>query len=309
MKNCQFTSRHQKQNGDDNKLEPELNFYKQVMDSFHFFVSHLYHCGLRTISNDDNINDDDDEIENEDEYFDKVFYRLNKQIKQRKHLTKTFERFNNNKNNKFTLISHDNDDSLDNETYLDAMYEDLRRADAIGDNINKLREYLKFEEFDSEAIISDLDYDIGQCDGNVSYHMKNREFVDTIANFIEHMDVSSSSFNVGLRFYYWNFYQSINDIPAQEQWIYNMNDHSGYSISELFVKQKYGSFKEEISNYPHITVKQYQNEIVTKINGYIYTDIVKNTKSNTYKCNNLHYGITKETPLNFHNLLSLILYT
>eukprot|EP01084_Bolivina_argentea_P094031 169055_1 len=79
MKSCQFTSRHQKQKADDNKLEPELNFYKQVMDSFHFFVSHLYHCGLRTISNND---DDDDEIENEDEYFDKVFYRLNKQIKQ-----------------------------------------------------------------------------------------------------------------------------------------------------------------------------------------------------------------------------------
>eukprot|EP01084_Bolivina_argentea_P083473 151121_1 len=123
------------------------------------------------------------------------------------------------------------------------------------------------------------------------------------------MSVSSSSFNIGLRMYYWPYYETLKQIPVEEQKTYNQNDHSGYKISALFVKQKYGSFKEEICNYKHIIFQQYQNEIVIKVNGYIGTDIVKDTKPIDWKCQELHYGITKEAKLEFKNLVSLILYT
>eukprot|EP01084_Bolivina_argentea_P298068 513586_1 len=98
IKNCKFTMRHHdndKTDKEEKGLEPKLTFYKNTMDSLHFFLFHLYHTGMRTIKTNDDINDNDndkidDEMkdDNDKEYFDKVFYRLNKQIKERQHLTK-----------------------------------------------------------------------------------------------------------------------------------------------------------------------------------------------------------------------------
>ncbi len=44
---------------------------------------------------------------------------------------------------------------------------------------------------------------------------------------------------------------------------HNTNDHGGYNLqSELLVKQKYGSFKEEISHYRFIDMAAYEERIV-----------------------------------------------
>eukprot|EP01084_Bolivina_argentea_P011555 21597_1 len=53
VKNCNFTTRHHENNEQDNKgLEPKLTFYKSTMDSLHFYLFHLYHCGMRIIADD-----------------------------------------------------------------------------------------------------------------------------------------------------------------------------------------------------------------------------------------------------------------
>eukprot|EP01083_Nonionella_stella_P244118 850031_1 len=86
-----------------------------------------------------------------------------------------------------------------------------------------------------------------------------------------------------------------------------MNDHSGYDVCDLFVKPKYSSWKQEIANYKYITFEQYQSGVVTKVNYYINTEVVRNIKANVMYCQ--HYDIVEGTGLGFNNLLSLILYT
>ena len=120
--------------------------------------------------------------------------------------------------------------------------------------------------------------------------------------------MSSSSFNVGLRFYYWPFYKELQAIPDEEQYD-DPHDHSGYEIKQLFVTQKYGSFKKEISNYKYLLFQQYKDEIVMKVNIYNNSDIAKETKANALNCKDLHYGIAETAKLGFQNLVSLILYT
>ena len=47
----------------------------------------------------------------------------------------------------------------------------------------------------------------------------------------------------------------------------------------LFVKPKYSNFKQEILNYKHIKIDQYQQEILTKADIYHETNLVKSMKS------------------------------
>ncbi len=74
------------------------------------------------------------------------------------------------------------------------------------------------------------------------------------------------------------------------------------------MKQKYGSFKEEMANYDLFDFRQYKEEVTVKVNGYVNTDIVRETKANFLR-NKVHYGITAETIFGFENLVSLVLYT
>ena len=124
--------------------------------------------------------------------------------------------------------------------------------------------------------------------------------------------VSGSSFNIGLRFYYWAFYEELNELPDKEQVTYNQNDHSGHDISSLLIKPKYNSLKQEISEYAYITMLQYEQEIIIKAKLYENSNIVKGTKARGaggYGIGDwLHYDIVKGTVLGLPNLLSLILY-
>ena len=122
--------------------------------------------------------------------------------------------------------------------------------------------------------------------------------------------VQSSSFHIGFTFYYWDYYQDLEQFEPTS--IYNINDHQGYSPSELFVKPKYASFKEELTNYYHLQSGQYEQEIKAKIDAYIHTKLVKCTAArygiSEYYVQ-LYYEVKAGTPLQFNHLLSIILYT
>ncbi len=65
-----------------------------------------------------------------------------------------------------------------------------------------------------------------------------------------------------------------------EQVVYNINNynsHSGYSICDLFIVSRYGSFKEEIRFYKYINIIHYKKEAIVKVNQYIKANIVKKT--------------------------------
>ena len=117
--------------------------------------------------------------------------------------------------------------------------------------------------------------------------------------------MSSTSFSVGLRFYYWIFYESLKELPEQK-WN-NINDHSVYSVCDLYVRARYGSLKEEMCYYPYFSMKQYREEVIIKVNQYINAKIVKNTKAHN-RVKELHYGIVWKDKLLYSHLVSLVLY-
>merc|ERR1712024_161793 len=96
IKRCEFTARHRSQRDNDGKkknaLDPVLSFYKETMDSLHFYLFHCFDAGLRT-KNPDNNNDDDDDDDDEgkgDRYFDAEFSRIHRVVSEKRNITKTF---------------------------------------------------------------------------------------------------------------------------------------------------------------------------------------------------------------------------
>ena len=122
--------------------------------------------------------------------------------------------------------------------------------------------------------------------------------------------MSIGSFSIGLRFYYWDYYKELDELPADEQTNGTISYHSGYKVSELYVDKKYGSFGEEIMNYNHIEmdIKKFRDLIIKKAEQYINTKRVKAIKPDTWESPK-HYGVDDEAPLSVNNLLSVILYT
>ena len=147
--------------------------------------------------------------------------------------------------------------------------------------------------------------------------------------------MEAASFALGFRFYYWPYYQFKESLPLEEQTIFgesgrrhkrsghqnlewdNKIDHSGFRPCDLYVTAKYGSFKEEMSNYEHFDKKQME-AAGTKAAKYLKTDTIKRFKAYYWKGNKrekkvgtqyCHYDIDMLAVVAYHHLLSLILYT
>ena len=68
-----------------------------------------------------------------------------------------------------------------------------------------------------------------------------------------------------MRFFYWPYYEKRDELPGSEQLVLgydNKHDHGGYKASDLFVKQKYDSFKEEAAKYPNLNIEQYDRKFL-----------------------------------------------
>ena len=132
--------------------------------------------------------------------------------------------------------------------------------------------------------------------------------------------MKSSTFSIGFRFYYWDYYQNRDALSANEQITGplanhdNTHDHSGYRVRDMFVQQKHNNFKEEIASYPHFNIGQY-DEAVTKTNKFMSTKQIKKYKcraagqSGLFASGSLYYGIEVGAALLFYHILALILYT
>ena len=103
--------------------------------------------------------------------------------------------------------------------------------------------------------------------------------------------VSSGTFSVGID---WNYFHE---------------EQSGL----LFVKPKYKNLKQEIRNYPHINIKQYEREILPKAKAYRATQLVKKMKCwaiyNKYGKDPMPWGFKEGAIISVKRLISIILYT
>eukprot|EP01083_Nonionella_stella_P275594 936072_1 len=310
---CTFTSRHhgdQVTDGDENTLDPLLDLAKQRFDSLHFYLFHLFECGLRSMEHDDDDDMKGGDTSNDDPYkcFDARFAQLITRVNETRANTEGFGRLQNNQ--KFNLQAQSSDNNQE-QTFLDHLVKNLVLEIGIAhmnhhhkDALLQLKYLMDGEEYDTDA----AQYDIDKCDGNICGRVENKKCVASIKETMETVHLHSSTFSIGFRFYYWSFYMDKKQMPPNEQRAYNVDDHSGYDLSDLCVKQKYSSFKEEISNYRHLSMNQYQ-KVVVKADSYKECDIVRKTQYETDERSFYHYDIAEDSTLGYEHLISLTFYT
>ena len=123
--------------------------------------------------------------------------------------------------------------------------------------------------------------------------------------------MSVGSFAVGLRFYYWDYYKSIKEMPSDEREAGMINHHSGYDVSDLYVPKKYDSFGKEIDNYRYIKLNsvEFKKLVMTKAKKFMETKLIKSIKSYDGWYRPRHYNIPKKSSITLNHVLSIILYT
>eukprot|EP01084_Bolivina_argentea_P305059 526947_1 len=189
------------------------------MDSLHFYLFHCYDVGIRTKKQDDKQQQEEEEKKKDDQYFDAAFSRVNKMISERAHITKQFDRFSTRKNGKFNIkmktdgeMHNDNDDN----TYLDAIYQHVQTKNVTKCEVEQLNQFIQDEQYETDTI----EYDIDIKDGNIAKGVDNPDCIKKIQNFMHTAKASSTSFSVGLRFYYWDYYKERKQLGMDEQVIF-----------------------------------------------------------------------------------------
>ena len=119
-----------------------------------------------------------------------------------------------------------------------------------------------------------------------------------------HYDIEqSTSFSIGLIFYYWDRYIQMDEIESFDE--SNNNDHGGHRVRDLFIPKKYNGFKEEISNYKHVSQEQYTQVVITKAERYHDCYHVRTFIADGFN----EYDIKKGSIMTIDHLVALILYT
>eukprot|EP01084_Bolivina_argentea_P117806 209142_1 len=286
---CLFTSRHVSSNfrdKDEQNMDAKIKFYSKIINSLHFYLFHCFDVGLRTRECDTEQKDED--------------YIYFKNIQETAYVTKDFDRFAVIKD---TFMIHESEikNDEDDRTTLDRLYEYLKNKRSPDIDVIKLKTIIQQEEYDSESITLDTELIFG----NMLSFQLNYELIENIYHFMNTQ--GSKTFHLGVRLYYWNYYKLLRQIFDEQQEDYNINDHGGYEIANLFVVSKYSSFKEEILNYIHFPFQQY-HEVNVKVTEYTKTKIVKATEAISCALN-YPYKIDQGESLTYAHILSMVLYT
>eukprot|EP01083_Nonionella_stella_P151581 484504_1 len=295
---CEYTKRHMDEPSASctETSDAKLLFYEETFDALHFHLFHCFEAGLRVRMRDDNDEmDEEEEKATNDEYFDAQFARLNRRILDRHGNTASFDRFSP-KNNKFNIVKNETHDTNKKNTYLDDVVQHLLvlRVDEM--QIKQFIQFVNEEEYDTDGI--EHDHAI-KPNGNISSSAtQNQTLLKYYDEFIKDTKLQSSSFNIGFRFYYWPSYED-GKLPTDDEYSkqYNIWDHSGYSIKDLFIEEKYASFKEEIAHYKYVTLTQYKTKITVKITHYLQAEVFRQTTATLCGTMYCSYDIEQYDPM------------
>ena len=185
---CKYSSRHYRVKTDDNNsdnIDPNLRLYGDSLDSFHFYLFHLYQVGLRCIEykEDDYVDD-----RKEDKLYDAQFARIQKVISSTRGSSDRFKRVS--PGNKFNLKV---EETIQNEedqkeyqvnecdiTYLDTLWQHLYEMKVPEDVILRLVNYSKEKEYETESMDMDLQIDGGNIE---QYMVDHQECFQAVVGF------------------------------------------------------------------------------------------------------------------------------
>eukprot|EP01084_Bolivina_argentea_P247680 414353_1 len=308
---CRFSLRHYRNRNIDEEEKKELDqddnhqFYSDLMDRIHCYIFHLYDSAMRVRKNDFKTED----ISHD--YVDNTFKNIRKVIQHKLKLLREIDGIQMAE----SMINKFNINNNDRRTFMDGL---CALIDKNGELLNKqkqsLLKLLIEEEYDSDVVEMDVNLTetIGCGYSNIGTHCGNTCY-KTVKTIIFDNKLFQHTFNIGYRFYYWEHYKHNVDIEEEQKEFWNINDHGGYSINQLFVKIKYSDIKHEILNNNIYDLSLNQLHIsLLKVTKYIDTNKVRKITAsrndhidrNEYLC----YRIEKGAPITKNHLLAIILY-
>ena len=115
--------------------------------------------------------------------------------------------------------------------------------------------------------------------------------------------ITVNSFSCGFSWFYWDSYKSD---PLMDGFYFASDSlPNGYKPCQLYVHQKYGSYKEEILH--HLAYSKY-NKCLNKANKFMSSAKVKLLISRVLDDVLYRFGIPQWTPITRNHILSVILY-
>lgn len=289
LSQCEFSTRHLKINRKNIHHDQNVNIYTEIIDSFHFYLYHLYDAKFRISPNPDTMNADETST---NDHFDGDFYRMRKMVRGSKNDRNRSRYFN-----KFYIGRDLQTDSMEavnqeiaEDTFLHYIASKLSMPDIGSASISKFHRLIVDEEYDTESLDKDLEIFKMYGVGNISQHIQNDIFMQQLVELFKISKGDSWSFSIGIAWNYWNGkdpFRSWLDTKVTKEYV---------------VHPKYENFKEEILNYPQLKRQQYEYEILAKAQQFIKTNIVKSLVLRE------RISHIKEDKMSVDNLISLILY-
>ena len=169
----------------DNDENALYVFYQSIFDRFHNYLAHLYQIGLRVDAESLLKNGDDDKEDGDLDgvTVDAAFVAERDHIKStKKESDLHFDRFDE-ENSKFTIQTVENKTEC---TLTDALFDKLGESAGIKhENMQRLKEYLDRNQFDSDRVVDDLE-DVK--DSNIGSLVKSSSVMDTMTAFVRSIE-------------------------------------------------------------------------------------------------------------------------
>eukprot|EP01084_Bolivina_argentea_P076667 138976_1 len=230
------------------QIDGELIFYREVMDSCHCYLYHLYDVGLR-VKESGIVKDDDNKPHNATADFDLRFAEMRRMVKKATSELLKLENFDFNRaqSNKFNLIADivNGDDDSEN-TFMDGLYKYLKEKNIPDTNILEIKLRFQQEHYDSDSVEYDVFKTNSGADSNIRQWLRNSAHFALFQQYIYQIKISVRSFKIGYRFYYWGYYKNLDDTYQPTQSHQNVIDYSLHSPKQLYVTTKHDNLKTEI---------------------------------------------------------------
>eukprot|EP01084_Bolivina_argentea_P266402 451844_1 len=251
---------------------------------------------------------------NENESIDAAFSNIVQVIDAKKNKLDQMQQLNTDK---FAVSANNVSENgvVNDETFRDGLFEFLSKRFHNGVNrLHKIEQTLNKNEYDSDAIDLDINED-GESNLKQLLQLDHKIDFEPLRRYTFHNKLAKSTFSIGYRFYYWEYYKNKLEIDSKQDWTIHAthNDHSGYTLSELYIAKKYDSLKDEIENNNVYQLNKNDFDIcLHKVHKYINCN---NAKHICFENDEdiLHYGIigTVLNPIliTIQHLLAVILYT
>ena len=164
---------------DENDGDGKLKLYMQLVANIHFWFYHQFDVGMRVKRNTL------DDIKNDDichqKHFDREFARIKKEVIARRN---TLDVRSNN-SNKYTIQTDNNISKMEHkdEPFTDTFFKSLRSTNIAHHIVKSISEFIKREDFDTDAIISDIiDYKNGSNIKKQANDAQASEFIEEYAD-------------------------------------------------------------------------------------------------------------------------------